>query len=185
MAIYTKTGDKGKTGLFSKTRTIRVSKASQIINTIGAIDELNSYLGVCLLDIHRLEAREKMENIQSDLFTIGAILAGAKLVFDGGRIKILEAEIDKLEGTLPVLNHFILPGGVALSSHLFYARALARKAEREVVALSSKKNISPEILKYINRLSDYLFIIARLVNFKNARMETVWPFPQKSKNKTK
>lgn len=167
MAIYTKRGDKGETSLYDSTsrQNIRVSKDSRRINAIGAIDELNSYLGMTSADL---------KEIQRDLFTIGSILAGAKLRFGKAKTKKLEKTIDKLEGKLPVLKNFILPGGSRLAAHLQYARALTRRAERQVVALSEVDKIKPEVLIYLNRLSDYLFMLARKANFDAEVKEEVW-----------
>jgi cob(I)alamin adenosyltransferase len=167
--IYTKKGDKGKTGLFGTKR--RVSKASSLIRAIGAVDEVNSYLGIVAHSAKHIVQREKIQKIQSDLFAIGAILAGSNptsLKLRGARE--LEKEIDEMEGQLPVQTHFILPGGSELSTHLFYARALVRRAEREMVGA----NISGPTLQYTNRLSDYLFILARWVNFKSGEKEVFW-----------
>ncbi len=164
MAIYTKRGDKGETSLYDKNsrQNIRVSKDSLRIEAIGAIDELNSYLGVASADL---------KDIQRDLFTIGSILAGAKLRFPKSKIKKLEKVIDKLEGTLPVLKNFILPGGIQTAANLQYARALCRRAERAIVRLEIKNQ---EILAYINRLSDYLFMLARKANYDVGIKEEVW-----------
>ena len=160
MAIYTKTGDKGKTGTFSGKR---ISKSSKLINAIGAIDELNSYLGTLG---HLVE-------IQRNLFTINAILTGAKLNFPLDATKKLEGEIDKWEGTLPVLQNFIIYGGSKKASQIFYARALCRRAERALVSLKIPDS-GFQILVYMNRLSDYLFMIARYTNFKSEIREKIW-----------
>jgi len=160
MAVYTKTGDKGKTSTFSGKR---ISKSSKLINAIGAIDELNSFLGMI----------GGLTKIQGNLFTINAILTGAKLKFSKDEVKKLEREIDKWEGTLPVQKNFIYYGGSNKSSLLFYARALCRHAERSLVELRMGKRVS-EILVYINRLSDYLFMLARRLNFKAGKKEKFW-----------
>ena len=157
MAIYTKTGDKGKTGTYLGKR---ISKSSKLIHSIGAIDELNSYLGII----------GGLTEIQRNLFTINAILTGAKLKLPEDATRKLEREIDKWEGTLPVLKNFIIYSGTKKSREIFYARALCRRAERFLVDLKPK----PEILSYLNRLSDYLFMLARAVNFNKKVKEVYW-----------
>ncbi len=161
MAIYTKKGDKGKTSLFAGKR---VSKASKLINAIGAIDELNSFLGII----------GGLKKIQGDLFTINAILAGKELKFPSSKTKNLEKQIDKIEKKLPVQKHFIYYGGTKKAALLFYARALCRRAERAVVALSKIRDLKSETLVYLNRLSDYLFILARNENRKKGIKEEKW-----------
>ncbi|MBI3443498.1 cob(I)yrinic acid a,c-diamide adenosyltransferase [Candidatus Woesebacteria bacterium] len=172
MAIYTKRGDKGKTSLYDKAnrQDVRVDKDSTRVKAIGAIDELNSFLGICL----SFNGYKSLKDIQKDLFTIGSILAGAKLRFSKTKTIKLEREIDKLEGRLPVLKNFILPGGSPLSSHLQYARALARRTERRVVVLSKEDKTKPQILSYLNRLSDFLFMLARKSNFDWGIKEEAW-----------
>lgn len=157
MAIYTKTGDKGTTGTFAGKR---VPKSSKLIAVIGAIDELNAYLGIT----------GGLTEIQENLFTINSILSGAKLEFNEAPTKKLEKEIDRIEGALPVQKNFIIYSGTKKAKELFFARALCRHAERELVNLKTR----PEILIYINRLSDYLFILARLENHKHSQKESYW-----------
>lgn len=182
MAIYTKRGDKGETGLYSQTGEKRISKNSKRINAIGAIDEANSYLGICAAECLNEELRMKIEEIQKDLFTIGAILATADIKFNPKRTMELEKEIDELESKLPVLSHFVLPGGSELAAHMFLARSLVRRAERALVSLNKSEPIDQNILRFINRLSDYLFIQARAINAKDAKIETIWQSPQNTKN---
>ncbi len=160
MAIYTKTGDRGDTGNLKT----RLSKASCQIAAIGSLDELNSFLGIIGGAI----------DIQRDLFCVNAILAGAHLSFSKSKITRLEKEIDKLEGTLPVLKNFILYGGANRAAQLFYARALTRRAERSLVALAKIQKINPNILAFVNRLSDYLFMKAREANQEEGIKEEIW-----------
>lgn len=157
MAIYTKTGDKGTTGTFLGKR---VSKSSQLIKTIGAIDELNSYLGII----------GGLTEIQRNLFTINAILTGAKLKLPADATKKLEKEIDRIEGALPVQKNFIIYGGTKKAAQIYFARALCRRAERELVTIKPDS----EVLIYINRLSDYLFIKARGMNRDSGVKEKAW-----------
>ena len=161
MAVYTKTGDKGKTGTFGGKR---VSKSSKLINIIGSIDELNSFLGII----------RGLTEIQGNLFTINSIIAGSKLHFTKSKTKELERQIDKWEGELPVQKNFIYYGGTSRSAHIFFARALCRRAERELVSFSKEQKTPEAIIVYINRLSDYLFMLARSENFKAKVKEEFW-----------
>lgn len=154
--IYTKKGDKG----FTKTFHGSISKSDQLAITLGTIDELNSWIGVCGQD-------KELHRIQTNLMTINSILAGSKKYkFRGLEIKRLEILIDKLQAELPELKNFIYPVGF-----LQIARAVCRRAEREVVALEIKNK---NILKYINRLSDALFVMARYQNQQSGIKEEVW-----------
>jgi len=166
MAVYTRTGDKGQTKVFDpKTRElVRISKTSKKIKTIGAIDELNSFLGIS----------GNLTDVQRDLFTINSIIAGTRLSFTKQKTKKLEKQIDKWEGELPVLKNFIVYSGANEATHVFYARALCRKAERALVSYSKVEKVKPEILTYINRLSDFLFMYARKINFDAGIKEEVW-----------
>lgn len=176
MAIYTKTGDTGTTKVFNKkTGSLTpVSKDSCHIKTIGAIDELNSFLGIVKSCIDVSMYEYKIEKIQGNLFTINSILAGSKLKFSSSETKGLEREIDEWEGRLPVQMNFIYYGGSQISANLFYARALARRAERELVEFSKEQTIPEEVQRYINRLSDYLFMWARSLNIESGTKESFW-----------
>lgn len=157
MAVYTKTGDKGTTGTFSGKRVL---KSSKLIRAIGAIDELNSFLGII----------GGLTEIQQNLFTINAILTGAKLKLPPDATRKLEHGIDVIEGRLPVQKNFLIYSGTKKASQLYFARALARRAERELVELKTKS----DVLVYINRLSDYLFMLARNTNFNAKIKEKIW-----------
>jgi cob(I)alamin adenosyltransferase len=176
MAIYTKKGDKGETSLFDKEsrQNIRISKDSLRIRAIGALDEVNSYLGLCLSLSEDKKISKFLTNIQGNLFKVGAILAGAKLRFSTSKTLVLEKEMNRMEETLPTLKNFILPGGNVLAANLQVARTITRRAEREIVALSEVERVRPEILAYLNRLSDLLFMLARKVNFESKVKEKVW-----------
>jgi len=175
MAIYTKQGDKGQTTLYSdkSASKVVVKKSAVKINAIGAIDETNSYLGIISSNSEQ-KIKEEIEKIQKNLFTIGAIIAGADLHFNSTKTKHLERQIDEILETLPVVKHFVLPGGTSIGAQLYYARTLVRKTERVVVALSEKEKIDSQVLVYINRLSDYLYILARTVNHNHKITEKVW-----------
>lgn len=176
MVIYTKRGDKGETSLYDpqNAQNIRISKTSAKISAIGAIDELNSFLGITKANVVDKMTVRQMGEIQKDLLTIGSILAGSGLRFSSTKTKRLEKIIDKLEGTLPVLKNFIIPGGSLGASYLQYARTLARKTERAVVAISEVTSVKPQILSYLNRLSDYLFMLARQENHNQGIKEKIW-----------
>jgi len=168
--IYTKKGDDGKTSLIDGKR---VAKSNKIIWAIGEIDELNSYLGVIRSELKGESLNKKLKEIQKDLFSIGSILAGGKMKFDRKRVRELEKEIDNLEAILPVQTRFLFPTGTKVASMLFLARSVARRAERRVIDLG-KKTVTREILVYLNRLSDYLFILARYENFRKRVKEDFW-----------
>lgn len=166
MAIYTKKGDRGQTKVFDKKSQtlVGISKDSCKIKSIGAIDELNSFLGTV----------GGLTDIQADLFTINSILAGSNLRFSTVKTKKLEKQIDIWEGKLPAQKNFIFYGGDPRAALIFYARALCRRAERSLVSFSKRENVPEAILMYFNRLSDYLFMLARSINFENKIPEKFW-----------
>jgi cob(I)alamin adenosyltransferase len=179
MKIYTKTGDTGQTGLFGGTR---VSKASARVASYGDVDELNSLLGVVCAHEQEVAVRAQLERIQSELFTLGAELAstpdkhvntGVELL-DENDITRFEHEIDALEADLSPLKSFVLPGGCPQAARLHLARTTCRRAEREVVALAALEPVRPEILRYLNRLSDLLFVMARHANFRAKVADIPW-----------
>lgn len=165
--IYTKTGDKGTTALIGGTR---VSKGHLRIESYGTVDELNAYIGLCKDVLKDKQCRDMLKKIQEDLFVIGAVLAcdpekeiKMKLPdITEKDIDLIETAIDRMESTLPVMKNFILPGGDPAISYLHIARCICRRAERCCVRLTEEqveKHIL--ILQYLNRLSDYLFVLAR------------------------
>ena len=177
MAIYTKTGDKGTTKVFDKKtgELVGIRKDSCHIKTIGAIDELNSYLGVIKSQSDEERSLQtKIERIQGNLFTINSILAGSKLKFSKTETSKLEKQIDEWEGKLPVQMNFIYYGGSIVSANLFYARALCRRAERSLVSFSKQNPVPYTLSTYMNRLSDYLFMMARNVNIESGEEERFW-----------
>ncbi len=179
MPIYTRTGDKGKTGLFDGKR---VSKDSLLIEAIGTVDELNAVFGLVIAKVSSskyqvLSIKKELEKIQSDLFTIGALLANPRnesSVDFEKRAKEFETLIDTYTKKLPRLFNFILPGGGEAGSSLHLARTVSRRVERRIVTLSKKSKLDKGILIYINRLSDLLFTMARFVNLKEHKKETIW-----------
>jgi len=174
--IYTKTGDRGTTSLFGGTR---VAKHSTRVECIGYVDELNALLGIVLLD-SGAQISKKLLRIQGELFALGADLATPA----GVKVKVprvkrsfvtrLEKEIDQMDRNLPKLKNFILPGGSACGAKLHLARATARRAERAIVVLADEEKINEAILSYINRLSDWLFVLARYVNKLENFPERIW-----------
>lgn len=180
--IYTRTGDGGTTGLAAGPRR---SKSDLRIESFGAVDEANAALGLAMLHAgDHPELAGMLTRIQNDLFDLGADLAtpdtGEKPEWEPLRIvdaqvERLEREIDRLNADLKPLNSFILPGGSALSAHLHLGRTVARRAERLMVALKDKDGeiVSPAALKYINRLSDFLFVAARHAN-DGGRADVLW-----------
>ncbi|MDB5734640.1 MAG: cob(I)yrinic acid a,c-diamide adenosyltransferase [Alphaproteobacteria bacterium] len=166
--IYTKTGDSGQTGLGDGSR---VSKAGLRVAAMGAVDECNSAIGIARLDAEG-DTDVLLARIQNDLFDLGADLSAPE---DGrkaeGRLRIAEAQVERLEREIDAMNtalspltSFILPGGTALAAHLHLARAIARRAEAAMVALAGSEQINPAALRYANRLSDHLFVMARTAN---------------------
>lgn len=176
MAVYTKTGDKGSTKVFDKKtgELVGIRKDSCHIKTIGAIDELNSFLGIVKSSSNDSNHSNKIEKIQGSLFTINSILAGSNLKFRKSETSKLEKEIDVWEGSLPVQTNFIYYGGTQFASLVLYARALCRKAERSLVTFSKKQDVPEAVRVYFNRLSDYLFMFARSVNIESGEGERFW-----------
>lgn len=179
MAIYTKRGDRGTTTLYGEKR--RRSKSNERITAYGTVDELNSQLGLAssLLSRRGGKPRSAIREIQQDLFEIASELATPPsrkpaVAIDAERTRELERLIDDLEEKLPVLANFIFPGGTPAGAAMHIARSVARRAEREVVALAKKEKVRPEVLIYLNRLSDTLFMLARQINHFEKKPEEKW-----------
>lgn len=172
--IYTRGGDGGETGLVDGTR---LPKHALRPAAVGAVDEANSAIGVARLHADS-QADALLAAIQNDLFDLGADLAtpdgfkGALRIVDS-QVARLEREIDSLNAALQPLDSFVLPGGSALSAHLHMARALVRRAERETGALSAAEPVNGAALRYLNRLSDHLFVLARHANGRG-RDDVLW-----------
>ena len=177
LKIYTKTGDKGETGLFGGQR---VSKSSIRVDAYGEVDELNAFLGLARCYCQDKEISEILGEIQEDLFAIGADLATPPTSKTRAiRISLeaasrLEGIIDKLDATLSPLKRFILPGGGKATAHIHAARGICRRAERRIVELSKTEEVNPAVLVYMNRLSDLLFIVARHLNKIENISEKEW-----------
>jgi cob(I)alamin adenosyltransferase len=175
--IYTKTGDKGETALGDGTR---LSKHSLRIHTYGTVDETNAAIG--LVRLHTGGAVDAMlARIQNDLFDLGADLCvpetakrtGGRLRIADAQVERLEREIDSMNAELSPLTSFVLPGGTAAAAHLHLARTVARRAERLMVELAASEQINEAAIRYINRLSDHLFVASRYVNDRGAK-DVLW-----------
>lgn len=189
MKIYTKTGDKGTTALFGGTR---VKKYNLRIESYGTVDELNSYIGLIKDQEIDETTKSSLLNIQNELFTLGAMLATPpeKETLKSGKerlsipkvstnsIEFLEQQIDNMDAELPQMTHFILPGGHQAVSFCHIARCVCRRAERLCVELNDNEPINQDILRYLNRLSDYLFTLARKLT-KDLEVEEIKWIPQK------
>jgi cob(I)alamin adenosyltransferase len=172
--VYTRSGDDGQTSLIGG---IRVSKASPRVEAYGEVDELNSVLGIVKLQAKDGYIKEIVSEIQNDLFIMGADLASPPQVqvprIDEGRVKRLEEFIDRFLEELEPLKEFILPGGSGGGAYLHLARAVSRRVERRIVKLMEVEELNKNILAYINRLSDLLFVMARIEN-KRANFEETY-----------
>lgn len=184
MKIYTKTGDKGETALYGGTR---VSKASARVESYGTIDELNSFIGFAKTEITDEKVLNQLKKIQFDLFTVGSesatptdklTLANGKsrlsLVISETEIEELENWMDDFEEELQPLQYFILPGGGKAATSLHICRTVCRRAERSLVFMNETEEVRSELIKYLNRLSDYLFVLARYISKINGETEEYW-----------
>lgn len=178
MKIYTKTGDQGSTSLFGGKR---VSKADLRIDTYGTVDELNSWIGVLRDQSVNQPRKEILVEIQDRLFTIGSILAtepeNTKVKIPSlaeSDIELLENKMDEMDAILPPMRFFVLPGGHTSVSFGHVARTVCRRAERLVIALSQTEKVDPLVIKYMNRLSDYLFMLCRTMAHELKAEETPW-----------
>lgn len=185
MKIYTKTGDKGTTSLFGGTR---VPKHHIRIESYGTVDELNSHLGLVRDQKINAHYQEILMQIQDKLFTIGAILATdpEKAILKSGKerldiprieeedILLLETEMDQMNEDLPPMTHFVLPGGHTTVSYCHIARCVCRRAERLATLLHQDSPVDEAVLKYLNRLSDYLFVLARKLSKDVQATEIKW-----------
>ncbi len=186
MKIYTKTGDEGETGLPGGGR---VPKDATVTEVCGTVDELNTALGLARAALVPDDVDRLLDRIQSQLFDLGAEVARLGAETNSGpkywvprinaaEVRALEEAIDHFDAELPPLRNFILPGGTPAAAVLHFARAVCRRAERWLVGLMRESpQLSPEILVYLNRLSDLLFVLARLVNVRAGQPETIWRRP--------
>ena len=177
MKIYTKKGDAGKTSIIGESN---IYKNDIRIEAYGTIDELNSYLGLLRSfdSVEFSQQRKELVSIQNYLFSIGATLASKKIIpaceISNKEIGDVENFIDQIESKLTPLKSFILPGGDVWSSYAQIARSVCRRAERKIISLSIKEEVDPFIITFINRLSDYLFVLARYIAQINNVKEIKW-----------
>jgi cob(I)alamin adenosyltransferase len=175
--IYTRAGDRGETSLGDGSR---VPKLDCRIGAFGTVDELNAALGVVLAEGGLPERlREPLERIQNDLFDVGADLSvpfgiGDRLRVEQAHVERLEQLCDELNAELPMLKSFVLPGGTPAAARLHVARTTCRRAERDALTAEGEHGINPQVLAYLNRLSDFLFIGARWANADAGRDEPLW-----------
>jgi cob(I)alamin adenosyltransferase len=185
MKIYTRTGDRGETGLFGGGR---VPKDHLRVEAYGAVDELNACLGMAIVQLRAegdAELAERLLGVQRDLFAIGANLATPAPAdggrhnphvprLDAGRVGEMEGWMDEADAELPPLRVFVLPGGTEAAARLHVARTVCRRAERRVVALAREAQITEDVVVYMNRLSDLLFTLARLANARRGVEDVPW-----------
>jgi cob(I)alamin adenosyltransferase len=177
--IYTKTGDAGETGLFGGPR---VSKSDPRVDAYGEVDELNAAVGAARALVEDPEIDAQLAKVQEELFCVGAELAtphGAKARSAIPPVEVawaarLEGAIDAWDGELPPLTKFVLPGGTRTAAALHLARTVCRRAERRVVALAAETEVEGAVLVYLNRLSDFLFVAARVANHRARKDEPLW-----------
>lgn len=181
MKIYTRTGDEGYTSLFGGRR---LSKDALRVEAYGSVDELNAVLGVVLVEDPPAGLVEPLQEVQRDLFVVGSDLAAPEENAYVPRVRgemtqRLEAWIDGWEAELERQKYFILPGGSRAAAFLHLARTVCRRAERVCVALAREEPVNPEILRYLNRLSDALFVMARWANRRAGIPDTPWQTPRR------
>ena len=177
--IYTRTGDQGTTRLANGEV---VAKDALRVAAYGDIDELNSALGVILAQKPAPKVAALLSAIQHHLFNVGGELASAGMIsgiVSDKMVTNMEQDIDSLSAELPALEEFILPGGTITASELHLARTICRRAERSIVTLNQSETVAPEIIKYVNRLSDLLFVMARYENHLSGNNEVYWKNPQR------
>jgi len=179
MKIYTKTGDAGETSLFSRKR---VSKTHSLVECFGSLDELNSALGFLIFSVEKKSALAsvlpRLVSCQSEIFSIGSYLASEftmkeQVANAAEWTESFEKEMDLLSEELPELKNFILPGGTEQACHAHNCRVLARSVERKVVSLGHDEHVAPVVI-YLNRLSDYFFVLSRQINFKLDVVQPIW-----------
>ena len=176
MKIYTKTGDDGNTGLQGD---FRIAKSHPRILAYGTVDEANAMIGVVLSNVLDDDVREVLNTIQNELFLLGSDLSNQNLNDLKNRISLemvekLEKIIDKFELELPPITNFILPGGNVAAAQIHQVRTIVRRAETLVVQLSDKDEINSNCIKYLNRLSDLMFVMGRLINKRNGIEDIIW-----------
>jgi cob(I)alamin adenosyltransferase len=176
MKIYTKTGDDGNTGLQGN---FRIAKSHPRIMAYGTVDEANAAIGIVLTNSLDDDVSQLLSQIQNDLFLLGSDLSNQNLNDLKNRVSLdmiekLEGSIDKFESELPAITNFILPGGNVAAAQIHQVRTIVRRAETLVVKLSDKDEINSNSIKYLNRLSDLMFVMGRLINKRNGVEDIIW-----------
>ena len=176
MKIYTKTGDDGNTGLQGN---FRIAKSHPRIMAYGTVDEANAAIGIVLTNSLDDDVSQLLSQIQNDLFLLGSDLSNQNLNDLKNRVSLdmiekLEGSIDKFESELPTITNFILPGGNVAAAQIHQVRTIVRRAETLVVKLSDKDEINSNSIKYLNRLSDLMFVMGRLINKRNGVEDIIW-----------
>ena len=176
MKIYTKTGDDGNTGLQGN---FRIAKSHPRIMAYGTVDEANAAIGIVLTNSLDNDVSQLLSQIQNDLFLLGSDLSNQNLNDLKNRVSLdmiekLEGSIDKFESELPAITNFILPGGNVAAAQIHQVRTIVRRAETLVVKLSDKDEINSNCIKYLNRLSDLMFVMGRLINKRNGVEDIIW-----------
>ncbi|MBR2161643.1 MAG: cob(I)yrinic acid a,c-diamide adenosyltransferase [Bacteroidaceae bacterium] len=177
--VYTRTGDKGTTSLVGGTR---VPKTHARLEAYGTVDELNSHIGLLITYLNDEEERAFLQGVQDTLFVIGSYLATdqtitqlrAASVITEEMVQAMEHQIDKVDASVPPLTAFVLPGGSRGAAVCHVCRTVCRRAERRILALSEQAEVSAELLAYVNRLSDYLFVLSRKINQLEKKEEIFW-----------
>ncbi|MEE8287789.1 MAG: cob(I)yrinic acid a,c-diamide adenosyltransferase [Nitrosomonadaceae bacterium] len=170
--IYTRTGDDGTTSLGDGSRS---TKESTRIEAIGTVDELNSCIGVLLTENLEPEMRDNLENIQHDLFDLGGDLSiPDRVSMSITQVTNLEDKLDQYNSTVPALKEFILPSGTRAAALCHVSRTVCRRAERCVIRLSRTETVAPFIIQYLNRLSDFLFVLCRILNHQQGVGDVLW-----------
>lgn len=182
--VYTRTGDKGMTSLVGG---VRIKKSDIRLEAYGTVDELSAHLGMLVAMMEEGEERDLVIRVQNNLFNVCTHLAtdqsqtplypSAHLA--DGEIELLEERIDRLMKALPERQGFILPGGTPAAAQAHICRTVCRRAERRIAALAEVAQIGPEMQQYVNRLSDYLFVLAKIINFNEGKSEIIWENPCK------
>ena len=179
MKIYTKTGDKGMTSLVGGTR---VAKTDVRLEAYGTVDELNAHLGLLVTYLSDGDDKTFLRQVQDTLFAVGSHLATdrrktelkAASIITPGQVEAVERAIDSIDRLLPPLTAFVLPGGSLGAAQCHVCRTVCRRAERRILALADEVEIAPELLAYVNRLSDYLFVLSRKINLDADKDEIFW-----------
>jgi cob(I)alamin adenosyltransferase len=177
--VYTRTGDKGETSIVGG---IRMKKSSERLEAYGTVDELSAHLGLLASMLPDGEHKSMIIRIQRNLFNVCTNLATDQSqtpLYDSahlpeGEIELLEQEVDRMMGLLPERQGFILPGGTQAAAQAHVCRTVCRRAERRIVDLAATSKVSSEVLQFVNRLSDYLFVLAKKINFNNGVCEILW-----------